>query len=1386
MTTPDNVTTTYTYDILDRQLSVSQPGVNEKGDVATITSSTTYNWEGKPLTKTDPKGNVTSYEYDQRGNLVKTTDAKNGVTLNNYDLGGRLIAMVSPQNYDSPKNIKDMSRIEYVYDVMNRVIAKKDIYVDPVTNQWVTLFTKTYKYDNSGNKIKELDAMGYDYGSGSTLEEKIQSGYGIEYRYNLANVLESIIDPVSKERELAYSTKFEYDGLGRKISETNANGVITSYTYNDAGNILSSSVKKNSNASAQLIQRSTYDLVGRAMTQTDGNGNTTTLEYNALGKVRKTVYPGDSTIPAATVICQYDVLGNLKFQQDSLDKVKLFTYDNQGRQLSVSEKKSDDTQSINMSVTYDVNGNKCTEVDGNGNKKYNTYDELNRLKTTEITVNGVHKATTYGYDRNGNQTTVTDWLGNTTTNIYDPLNRVIEEQDAYTTIQKLEYNKNSKQVKSVDALGNVTSYIYDINNRLIATVDPEGHTTSQSYDDVGNVVAKTDGRGITTTYKFDEFNRLTKVINPKSEVTSYTYDLNGNKLTQTDGKGNTTTYEYNTANKLTKKIDQGGRLGNPGQYTYLNSKVEKYTYFADGNMESKTDRNGQVTGYIYDIHGRLTSKAIGSNVISYTYDNNGNQLTITDSTGTTERTYDEQNRVLTKTVPGFGTTTYTYDQDEGEGHYSETTTDPKNNGTKKIFDKVGRLYKVSADEKTTTYEYNNDGSRKSVTYSDGAKEEYTYYKDGLNKTLVNKKADGSVIDSYSYTYDGAHNQTSKTDSKGVTNYEYDSLNRLEKVTEPNGRITSYTFDKAGNRLTETVLAGAVSVTTTYTYNEQNRLISTVKQSGNETVTEKYGFDNNGNTISKTKETIKPVDANVTGNFNLSKAGNSITNEVTYYQFDVWNQLAKTITGDKKITYAYNGEGYRVAKTENGQKTNYLYEEDKVILETDGTGNQTAKNIYGINLLTRTSGSDTMNYMYNGHGDVTALLNEDGTISGTYYYDAFGNIVEQTGNVNNNITYAGYQYDKETDLYYLNARYYDSKIARFINEDTYAGDPNDPLSLNLYTYCLNNPIIYFDPTGHLAQGETIKKGSKGEDVVALQKKLNDLGYRDENGNKLKVDGNMGAHTVAALNKFKNEVLPGGNKGANQGVVGATTWEKLGLKLESSNNSKSSGGSSNSTKSPSSGTSSGSTTKPSNSSSSSSTATKPSTSGGGNEHKESQNVTPKNDNKNIDTSGVKITYYSTANTKVLSNYTINLTKTIAAESGNDTIVITRTIATPESQARAMYNNLERTGPEVQRDIYGSSKGAVVIDTYEASKAKGKTAKEIQADMVKTIITVGPSNVSKHCYTVEQYKELNTFDVNYSKLDDPKAFRSKLDEAQKNGLLKFIVENGCFHIQVYQKKK
>jgi RHS repeat-associated protein len=122
-------------------------------------------------------------------------------------------------------------------------------------------------------------------------------------------------------------------------------------------------------------------------------------------------------------------------------------------------------------------------------------------------------------------------------------------------------------------------------------------------------------------------------------------------------------------------------------------------------------------------------------------------------------------------------------------------------------------------------------------------------------------------------------------------------------------------------------------------------------------------------------------------------------------------------------------------------------------------------INGINLIA-IQGQDTLYYIYNGHGDVVAIADGEGAITNQYDYDIFGNVILSTEGHRNTRKYAGYYYDEETGHYYLNARYYDPKTARFITEDTYKGRYNDPLSLNLYTYCANNPIMYYDPTGHL--------------------------------------------------------------------------------------------------------------------------------------------------------------------------------------------------------------------------------------------------------------------------------------------------------------------------------
>ncbi|MCD9024089.1 S8 family serine peptidase [Cohnella silvisoli] len=1192
-TTPDGIVTSMTYDLLGRVLKTKTEGVDENGLPTEITAFSTYDWAGKTLTNTDPKGNLTSFAYDQRGNLLNQTDALGGVTAYTYDRAGRKTIQVSPQNFDANKSLTDLSRTTYVYDKMGRVQLEKETFtekkVNPTTYAWVDtpteLVTKAYLYDANGNVIKELDGEGYLAGTGASNLARIQSGYGTETTYNAANLPVTQRDAVSVERGLKWTTKCLYDGAGRQVGVINAKGVVSGTKYDDASRVVGQTVRASLNAPEKVLKTSTYDLAGRVISETDGNGNTATFMYNAFSQTRTTFEPGDDSIEAYTTTNQYDVTGHLVKTEDSLGVTNLSVYDAQGKEISHTEQMKDGSQAITTSVRYDKNGNARFVTDGNGNVTENLYDALNRLIETKASVTDVSgtkttHSTTFGYDKNGNKQWEQNWLGNRQTFTYDERNRLSSTTDAANVVvQKLQYNASDVQTSVYDALNRQTTYTFDHNNRQLSVTDAEGHTTSQSYNDVGQKGSQTDGLGHSTQYSYDELGKLASVINALGETTAYTYDLNGNTLTQKDGRGFVTSFEYNLANKLTKRIDHGGRSGKAGSFLYNQAKVESYSYMGSGQMKTKIDRNGNTTAYVYDAHDRLLSQTVTGvglvpkdNQIFYTYDNNGNQLSMKDGTGLTNRTYDELNRVITKSVPGMGTSTFLLDQTAGltAGFVSEVTTDVKGNVTTKIYDKTNRLSEVKDGASVqASYLYYADGSQQQVTYASGAKEVYTYYKNNLLLSLNNYQGT-TLLDTYSYIYDNANNQKSKTEtvngvSKGTTLYTYDALNRLETITEPSGKKTEYTFDPSGNRLSEKTTQDAAITLISYGVNEQNHLYATaeVKSTG-ETQQTNFYYDNNGNLINKTSEFRKKIDpANpptptfglfIYGQSNPNPRISDVLDGVARYEYDGFNQLVKVGTGNSGAIYQYNGDGLRVKKTADGVTTSYLYEYDKAVLETDGKGKQAARNLYGLNLISRTMGTDSYFYLYNGHADVTALISPTGILAASYEYDAFGNITNKTGTVNNPIRYAGYQYDEESKFYYLNARYYDPKLARFLTEDTYRGQANDPLSLNLYTYVANEPIKYVDPTGHLIQGmngasitkpkttsgSTIKAGDSGDKVKAVQEMLVKAGYN------IATDGNFGPKTQAAVLNFQKSQ---GIK--TDGIVGNQTINVLGASNSTKN-------------------------------------------------------------------------------------------------------------------------------------------------------------------------------------------------------------------------------------------
>ena len=339
-----------------------------------------------------------------------------------------------------------------------------------------------------------------------------------------------------------------------------------------------------------------------------------------------------------------------------------------------------------------------------------------------------------------------------------------------------------------------------------------------------------------------------------------------------------------------------------------------------------------------------------------------------------------------------------------------------------------------------------------------------------------------IKEAYVYTYDrninikserivSDYEQNGEGQGKDITRvYTYDTAGRLTETRETDNSdgtagtgITSYTYDKAGNRLTETK-SGSM---TSYSYNDLDQL--TECRTAGETKT--YSYDRNGN---QTLEITKEGDA--------EKGRRS-------YAYDEADRLKTlTVKEDGRLTLtqenSYNGEGQRISKAETkltegpgGEtaettRTGYYYQDGAVLYTKDADGRRSSMNLLGtsanIIATSRGTGDSESWYLYNKdiRESTTSLTAADGSAAATYEYDDFGSTTVTSGaDLDNEICYTGQIYDRSSGLYYYNARFYDSENARFLTQDTYRGEADQPDTLHLYAYCKNNPINYVDPSGH---------------------------------------------------------------------------------------------------------------------------------------------------------------------------------------------------------------------------------------------------------------------------------------------------------------------------------
>ena len=668
------------------------------------------------------------------------------------------------------------------------------------------------------------------------------------------------------------------------------------------------------------------------------------------------------------------------------------------------------------------------------------YDEYGQ-KVYEKDMRGV--ITDYVYDDHGNLLTETTYDQNNT------LNKMITES-RYTA----DGNFISEEVDPRDS-SYTTKYTYNSNGLLHHSVTPEGQTTYYTYNQNKDLASM-----------YSEVTSGTTVFDNKN-----TFSYNRDYLTQVSHNGLTYGFEYNGLGDITEVSVAGqailrsacvrGETGDETTTVELDEEGE-----AQNSTVVNKDRYGRITKITRNNvcvlekeyedafempYGSAKLKTAIDNsagiVYTYTYDEDGevNKVTYTGNrSGSIEREKDSKKRIAKETYTFADTTeelVYTYGyEDYPDDRVNEISLE--DHFTQTIFnDKMGRtqstkLMTPGALELTQSYDYYIKG--------------YSYIGDTTNyvKKLTTCVWVNRALTEYSenYAYDKNGNISSITSAEGSVQYSYDGLNRLvQELNWKTGKSYFYTYDAGGNILTKKVKAlatGEVTEQKNYTYDAtyKDRLIGF----GEESI---GGYDLQG----------RPT----------NYRGMSL--EWTH------GRVSKFTKGGFTQTCTYDANGIRTEKIENGKTHKYYVEDSRIVREVvTGSENYELYYLYGANGIAgfthkTANGSTTYYYRKNLLGDVTAIYDAAGSLQAEYAYDAWGNctVNSDMGGIAalNPIRYRGYYWDEEIALYYLNARYYDPEVGRFISQDSIKYLAPETLNgINLFAYCLNNPVMETDPDG----------------------------------------------------------------------------------------------------------------------------------------------------------------------------------------------------------------------------------------------------------------------------------------------------------------------------------
>ena len=750
----------------------------------------------------------------------------------------------------------------------------------------------------------------------------------------------------------------------------------------------------------------TYNDRDERTVYTDRNGNTTRYAYDAKGNLTQVINAsGEKTNMT------YDAYGNLlALKVNGITKLKN-SYDRRGNLI-----RTEDALKRARKITRNQNG------------------QAERIEQADGSVYRL------SYDTYGNMTSIEDFVHGKTEYKYDALNRVTEAIEEGKRHTGFIYDGRDLITEIINAEGKSRKYRYDAEGNLVHMEDYDGSIQEWEYDNLDRVSLRRDAKGNEVRYTYDSMWNLTGIRYKKDDkdYMSYTYDHFGNLASAADALGRKTEYAYDAYGALVWKKDKEGRIT---EYSYnRNGDIEKIRYGAD-----------MQTVFKYDAMRRLTELEDWSGTVRIERDISGRIIQTADQEGRkTEYEWGASGERRSISYPDGRKTVYAYDERL-------------------------RLTDIITENERIRYFYDEAGRLKEKELPGGIRTCYEYDKNGNTIKLLHTDAEG-ILDSFSFLYDERGNRIAAEKTRrgaaeetGSYTYEYDALNRLREVKKDGGELRSYGYDDRGNRISfHDHKAGKH---TAYIYNELNQLTEETAETaaGNKHLL--YYYDAEGN-LTRIEENGK---------------------QIRSCSYSPMNRLASTTDREgRKTVYSHNGLGIRTEKTDaDGIRTSFCMDLSgdlpRLISETtQGKGKKETRDyIWGMEEaeLFYTDKKSSL-YLHDEMGSTARVLPigaED--YQELYGYDEYGvslfgesipgkdmhgeDIKYHLPGITQPFGYTGHRYERESESYHTPAREYLPDIGRFSSRDADIFiNLSDAETLNPYQYCMNNPLLYTDPSGHV--------------------------------------------------------------------------------------------------------------------------------------------------------------------------------------------------------------------------------------------------------------------------------------------------------------------------------